>query len=113
MRVREFDSLPSLSARFIFYQKAQVSKRQCSSKAKGSNIRDCIPIIGTVQLYPNGRHAVSHVSHVSAVTVSMVGVCPYWYRYKYLTGFYHLLLRIYKVLFASGGARLTRSGLGP
>ena len=41
-------------------------------------------------------------------------VCvPMLYRYKYLTGFYRLLLRIYKVLFAPGGARLTRSGLGP
>jgi hypothetical protein len=35
------------------------------------------------------------------------------YQYKYLTGFYRILLRIYEVLFTPYGARLTRSALGP
>jgi hypothetical protein len=34
--------------RFIYQKKAQVSKRQYSSKAKGFNVRDFLPIIGTV-----------------------------------------------------------------
>ena len=36
--------------RFIPQKKAEVSKRQYSSKAKGSNVRDFLPVIGTVLL---------------------------------------------------------------
>jgi hypothetical protein len=31
---------------------AEVSKRQYSSKAKGSNVRDFLPVIGTVCIAP-------------------------------------------------------------
>jgi hypothetical protein len=34
----------------ISQKKAEVSKRQYSSKAKGSNTRDFLPVIGIVQL---------------------------------------------------------------
>ena len=36
------------SARFIFQKKAEVSKRQYSSKAKGSNVRDFLAAENTV-----------------------------------------------------------------
>jgi hypothetical protein len=51
-----FDSLPSLSdvgARFILRNKAEVSKRQYSSKAKGSNVRDFLAAKNTVSGYIN------------------------------------------------------------
>jgi hypothetical protein len=35
-------------ARFIPQNKAEVSKRHYSSKAKSSNVRDFLPVIGTV-----------------------------------------------------------------
>jgi hypothetical protein len=60
-RVRGFDSLPSLSdARFIRIKKAEVSKRQYSSKAKGSNmgsnVRDFVAAKNTVRLYTAAVH---------------------------------------------------------
>jgi hypothetical protein len=49
-RARRFDSLPSLSdeACFIPQKKAKVSKRQYSSKANGSNVRDFAAAKNTV-----------------------------------------------------------------
>jgi hypothetical protein len=32
----------------MYFAQAEVSKRQYSSKAKGSNVRDFLPVIGTV-----------------------------------------------------------------
>ena len=36
--------------RFIALAQAEVSKRQYSSKAKSSNVRDFLPVIGTVHV---------------------------------------------------------------
>ena len=44
-----FDTSAFLEALFIPSEKAEVSKRQYSSKAKSSNVHDFSPIIGTVQ----------------------------------------------------------------
>jgi hypothetical protein len=42
---------PPSRARFICPNQAEVSKRQYSSKANSSNVRDFLPVIGTVVRY--------------------------------------------------------------
>jgi hypothetical protein len=41
------------------------------------------------------------------------GSPPWSYQYEYLAGFHRLLVRIYKVLFASFGTHRRRSALAP